>query len=122
MWLPMAVVTSIAQGERPFEAAVIYHEDKAYLVAGRGDSPAALPATGMPSPAPLKVFGAYNLMRKKSAKALEIRTIKATIGLSYAGLAKESPLGINAESYLRLLNGQYPEGEPAAGQIIKIVR
>ena len=61
-------------------------------------------------------------MRKKSAKALEIRTIKASNGLSYAELAKESPLGINAESYLRLLNGQYPEGEPAAGQIIKIVK
>ena len=120
--LPMAVVTSIAQGERPFQAAVIYHEDKAYLVAGRGDSPAAFARYRDAISSTIESFRALTDAEKKSAKALEIRTIKATNGLSYAELAKESPLGINAESYLRLLNGQYPEGEPAAGQIIKIVK
>ena len=32
-----------------------------------------------------------------------------------------SPLGKNAEGYLRLLNGQYPGGEPVVGQTLKIV-
>jgi hypothetical protein len=48
--------------------------------------------------------------------------ITATKGMSYAGLATSSPLGSNTENYLRLLNGQYPEGEPVAGQTIKIVK
>ena len=120
--LPVAVVTPIAQGERPFKAAVIYHEDKAYLVAGRGDSPTAFARYRNDISSTIDSFRALTDEEKKSAKALEIRTIKAVDGLSYAGLAKESPLGINAESYLRLLNGQYPQGEPAAGQIIKIVK
>jgi hypothetical protein len=29
---------------------------------------------------------------------------------------------MQAESYLRLLNGQYPEGEPVPGQLIKVVK
>lgn len=120
--LPVAVVTPIAQGERPFKAAMIYHEDKAYLVAGRGDSPAAFARYRDAISGTIESFRALTDAEKKSARALEIRTIKAANGLSYAGLAKESPLGVNAESYLRLLNGQYPEGEPAAGQIIKIVK
>jgi hypothetical protein len=43
-------------------------------------------------------------------------------GLTYAELARGSPLGPEAEGYLRLLNGQYPEGEPITGQLIKIVK
>ena len=43
-------------------------------------------------------------------------------GMTYAELARESPLGIQAEGYLRLLNGQYPEGEPVPGQLIKVVK
>jgi len=35
--------------------------------------------------------------------------------------AQGSPLGKSAESYLRLINAQYPDGEPRAGQRIKIV-
>jgi predicted Zn-dependent protease len=120
--LPVAVVTSVGQDKRPFKAAVIYHEDKAYLVAGRGDSPAAFARYGDAISSTIESFRALTDAEKKSAKTLEIRTIKAAKGLSYAGLAKESPLGINAESYLRLLNGQYPEGEPVSGQIIKIVK
>ena len=49
-------------------------------------------------------------------------TITAAKGLTYAELARESPLGIQAESYLRLLNGQYPVGEPVPGQLIKVVK
>ena len=39
-----------------------------------------------------------------------------------ADLATGSPLGRNAEGYLRLMNGLYPKGEPGAGQTLKIVQ
>jgi predicted Zn-dependent protease len=37
-------------------------------------------------------------------------------------LARRSPLGEDAETQLRLINGLYPRGEPRAGQRVKVVR
>jgi predicted Zn-dependent protease len=39
-----------------------------------------------------------------------------------AGLARQSPLGADAETQLRLMNGLYPSGEPEPGQLLKIVQ
>jgi len=55
------------------------------------------------------------------SKPLTIKIITAKPGVSYAELAHTSPLGKNAESYLRLINAQYPSGEPVQGQELKIV-
>ena len=38
-----------------------------------------------------------------------------------AGVVQYSPLGTAAENYLRLINGNYPQGEAAPGQYAKIV-
>lgn len=120
--LPIAVVTSTTSEGKPFKASVIYHEGKAYLLAGRGDSPAAFSRYDAAISGAIKSFRALSDVEKESIRALEITTITATKGLSYAELARNSPLGINAEGYLRLLNSQYPEGEPVSGQVIKIVK
>ena len=66
--------------------------------------------------------GAFRCKAKKCVKALEIKTLVPPKGLSYANLARESPLGANAENYLGLINDQYPDGEPVAGQVIKIIK
>jgi predicted Zn-dependent protease len=58
---------------------------------------------------------------RKDAEPLRIRIIVATAATRYAGLAKASPLGRHAESQLRLLNAQYPAGEPVPGQKLKVV-
>jgi predicted Zn-dependent protease len=42
--------------------------------------------------------------------------------MTMAGLARQSPLGANAESQLRLINDLYPSGEPKPAQLIKIVQ
>jgi hypothetical protein len=36
-------------------------------------------------------------------------------------LAQRSPLGKNAESYLRLINAHYPMGKCAVGQTLKMI-
>ena len=120
--LPIAIVTSTTQEGKPFKAGVIYHDNKAYLLAGRGDSPAAFDRHRLAISSAIESFRALSDAEKESIKGLQIGTITATTGLSYAELASKSPLGVNAENYLRLINGQYPEGEPVSGQIIKIVR
>lgn len=120
--LPVAVVTSTTQNGEPFKAGVIYHDSKAYLVAGRGASPAAFDRYHAVISSAIESFRALTDAERESIKPLEIRTITARKGLSYTELARNSPLGVNAENYLRLLNGQYPEGEPVPGQKIKIVK
>jgi hypothetical protein len=40
---------------------------------------------------------------------------------TYARLAQHSPLGKNAESYLRLINEQYLRGEQIAEQTLKVI-
>jgi predicted Zn-dependent protease len=47
--------------------------------------------------------------------------IAAQAGRSILQLAQRSPLGKNAQSYWRLINAQYPQGEPAAGNTHKII-
>jgi predicted Zn-dependent protease len=119
--LPVALVTSITRQGKPYKAGVIYHDNKAYLLAGSADSPVAFERHQSEILGTIESFRPLTDREKQSLRPLEIRTIKATEGLRYADLARKSPLTTNAESYLRLLNGQYPEGEPEAGQIIKIV-
>jgi predicted Zn-dependent protease len=120
--LPIAVVTSTTQKGEPFKAGVIYYDNKAYLLAGRGNSSSTFERHRAAISSAIESFRALTDAEKKSIRALEIKTITATKGMSFAELARESPLGVNAENYLRLLNGKYPEGEPVSGQLIKVVK
>jgi len=56
------------------------------------------------------------------ANSQRIAVIVANPGQTYAELARGSPLRDYAEETLRLLNGGHPNGEPRAGDYIKIVR
>jgi len=55
-------------------------------------------------------------------KPLAIHIRRALPGDTFASLAHSSRLpGENTESLLRLLNRRYPAGEPAAGELIKVI-
>jgi predicted Zn-dependent protease len=71
--------------------------------------------------AALNGFHAMTPAEKQAARPYNLRTVSAGRGMTYASLARNSPLGQFAEQELRLLNGMYPSGEPAPGQLIKIV-
>lgn len=51
-----------------------------------------------------------------------IKVIRAGRGDTFASLARRVELGKYTESQLRLLNGMYPDGEPRAGKLVKIVQ
>ncbi len=55
-----------------------------------------------------------------AARPWVLRTVAYQRG-GFAQLARQSPLSGNAESQLRLINGVYAGGEPAAGQLVKVV-
>lgn len=56
------------------------------------------------------------------ATTTRVRVVVARPEDSYASLAREANLGRNGDDRLRLLNGDYPRGEPRAGDRIKIIK
>lgn len=55
------------------------------------------------------------------AEPLRLRLHTAKEGEDYGILAKKSPIASYPEQALRLINGQYPKGQPTPGQRIKVV-
>lgn len=100
---------------------VIYLNHKAYVIQGKAKSRDMFNAHRDEMLATIRSFHALSDAERRQAKPLVISLITAKAGDSYAKFAENSPLGKNAESYLRLINGAYPTGEPAPGQLIKIV-
>ncbi|MEX2366716.1 MAG: peptidase M48 Ste24p, partial [Pseudohongiellaceae bacterium] len=56
------------------------------------------------------------------ANPIHIEYIQTDGRVTYADLASTSRLPQYAEDELRLMNGDYPNGEPAAGEWVKIAR
>jgi len=54
--------------------------------------------------------------------ANRLHIIRAGSNTRYRDLAGKTPIDRYAEEQLRLLNDQYPKGEPRKGQLIKTVR
>ena len=51
----------------------------------------------------------------------KIRVVLATPGDTYSKMASYTPIGLGGEGVLRLLNGHHPNGEPRAGDFVKVV-
>ena len=100
---------------------VVYANKQAFILQGQGKTRQDLAAYRNEIIDTVYSFHALTAEERKRVKPLGIRTITAIQGDTYAGLARNSPLGKSAEGYLRLINAQYPDGEPRAGQRIKIV-
>jgi predicted Zn-dependent protease len=67
-------------------------------------------------------FRRLNASEKKLASGQKLHMIKAKGSTRFSALAAKSPIRKYADAELRLLNDLYPEGEPKAGQTLKIVR
>ena len=98
--------------------AAALHGDRVLILSGLGKN--ALPDRQV-------LDAAGSIRRLESAErgiaaGHRIRLVRAKPGDTFAGLARRSPLGEFAEEQLRLLNGMFPEGEPAPGQLLKIIR
>jgi predicted Zn-dependent protease len=101
---------------------VIYRDGSAYIFAGTaGDrnNPSKYDAAIL---ATSKSLHRLTAAEKKLATEKKLDIIRTTRGMTYAGLARHSPIGDYPEEQLRLLNNQYPEGEPEPSRLLKIVR
>jgi len=109
-------------GQLPVRFVILYRGDKALLFTGLSKTkgkPYRFDAEILQT---ARSFHPLNDEERKLAKAQRLHLIRATANTRYATLARESALPNHPEAQLRLLNGQYPDGEPSPGQTLKIVR
>ena len=100
---------------------VIYLNQQAFILQAQAKESGDLKAYRSDILDTVRSFHALSSEERKRVRALTVHIITARADDSYARLAQQSPLGKSAESYLRLINAQYPSGEPQAGQRLKIV-
>jgi predicted Zn-dependent protease len=101
--------------------AVIYKGRIAYLFEGEVRDEADFPIKDAYFNALIESFRSMKKSEAASKDAQQMAYIQAQPGMTWAALAKSVPIR-DAENQLRLLNGQYPRGEPRAGDWIKIIR
>lgn len=118
--LPAASMSGVRQG-KPVKVGVIFFRDQAFALVATAKTPAAYDRHRTAISSTLDSFHALQDSERKQAKPALIHTRTAKKGETFANLARLSPLGKNAEGYLRLMNHAYPSGEPQAGQPIKTV-
>lgn len=111
---------STEYGPRQARYIVIFHGDRAFVIAGASKSrqrpyqyDEQILSTG-------KSFRRLGPDEKALSRARHLRVIPFK-GQTYTELARQSGLNHLAESQLRLLNEDYPRGEPSKGSLIKIV-
>lgn len=105
----------------PVRVAVIYHKEQAFYFSGVNRKPNAAINYDPFFVASIGSFRPLKAEDYKLAAGMKLKYVQATGNTTYASLAKSSKIDKYPEQQLRLLNGHYPNGEPAPGQWIKIV-
>ena len=118
--LPAAVMSGIRQG-RPVKVGAINFQEQTFVLIAAAKSAPAYNHYRDSMSATIGSFHSLLESERKLAKPTRIRTLPARKDETFANLARQSPLGKNAEGYLRLMNHAYPSGEPQPGQALKTV-
>lgn len=100
---------------------VIYLRQQAYVIQGKTKSDAEFAANRATILATLNSFHTLAPDELKLAKPLRLHAMTVPPDTRFATLAARSPLGKNAQNYLRIINARYPDGELQAGELIKVV-
>ncbi len=118
---PAAFAAGAQQG-RPVLVGAVAFGGAQYLIAGMAKDKAAYERERAALRGAINSFHAITPAERNMAKPYTLRTITLPPGATLASLARQSPLGVDAEAQLRLMNGLYPAGEPVPGQRLKIVQ
>jgi predicted Zn-dependent protease len=108
-------------GRRDARLVVLYFANRAYVFAGAAKDPGVSFALDGEFLDTARSFRPLSEEEQALALAQRLRVIAMPAGRTLAELARESAIPNHPEAQLRLLNGLYPEGEPAAGRLIKVV-
>lgn len=111
-----------AQAGKPVVLAAVAFNGAQYLIAGMTRDTPAYERERSALRAAINSFHAITPAERKAARAHTLQLATARPGQTMAALARQSPLGADAERQLRLMNGLYPDGEPEPGRLLKIVQ
>ncbi len=114
-------VAPAADGKNSRRLAVIYRGRTAYLFEGIPHNENEFIIRDAYFKAMIESFRQMKKSEAASKDAKKVEYIQAQPGMTWASLAKQVRIR-DAENQLRLLNGQYPRGEPRAGDWIKVIR
>lgn len=118
---PAAFAAGAQQGRPVVVAAVVFNGSQ-YLIGGMAWDQAVYARERNALRGTINSFRAITPEERQTARPYVLKLIAAQPGMTLANLARQSPLGADAESQLRLMNGLYPSGEPKPGQRLKIVQ
>lgn len=116
-----AATTTIQRSGRPIRVSVVSFGGNAYLIAGTVKSTSGFGRYGADISSAIRSFRPITDAERKLARPYTLKIITAKRSDTYAGLARRSPLGPDAEGYLRLMNDAWPRGEPLPGQALRVV-
>jgi predicted Zn-dependent protease len=108
-------------GMRDTRVAVLFHGNRAFVLFATAKDDAAFKRLDPQFQAAMRSLHTLSDKERAIAEGLRLRVVKARAGDTFAELAKRSPLNTYAELTLRLINDKFPNGEPAAGESIKII-
>lgn len=70
----------------------------------------------------IRSLHALTPVERERAEPLRIELVRAAAGDSYESLARDTPRLQDAAARMRLLNGDWPDGEPRPGELVKVLR
>jgi len=101
--------------------AVVYYGPRAFIMTGIEANSNLSDENDALLLEAIRSFRPIAANERNIADPISIQYVRSE-GEPYAQLAAENPFDANTEDLLRLYNGDYPRGEPVAGEWIKIVR
>lgn len=118
--------TAVAIGDTPYgrrqiRYVVVYRGNDAYIFAGTARTTDQFGRYDADIVATAKSFHPLTEAERKFATEKRLDIIRAPKGATWSSLAQHSPINRYPEEQLRLLNDQYPTGEPVESEILKIV-
>lgn len=118
--------TAVAEGKTPYGTrltryVVLFRGDKAWLFVGASKDEATPFQFDNAILDTARSFREITPQERELARPQQLHIITADGNTRYSELARKSRIPNHAEAQLRLLNHQYPKGEPAAGSRLKIV-
>jgi len=109
-------------GMRTVRYAIVYRGNNVYVFAGAAKQKNNIRKYDADILKTASSLHPLTRAEKKLARGKKLKIIRAPAGTRYATLARKSSLTNYPEEQLRLLNDQYPSGEPKPSQLLKVVR
>jgi len=109
-------------GVRPIRITVLYFNTKAYIFYGAAKNANQAYAFDSAFLAAARSFHPITAQERGLAQEQQIHLRRASGTTRLEELSRNSPISDHPLDQLRLINGLYPNGEPAAGQWFKVIQ